>query len=171
MIPRIRIAAQKARQAQVGASSRWGNFTRLQSTAAAAAATAVPSPTVGSSPTSPVSEEGNNPASVVNTSVSKSATPRAERKNVLTPEEALFLAKEAGAYTKKELQHQLLRSPSFSRHESPFLLDHFLTPLPGSSGGLRREEVEEENVVFYKGFYKGFKILFIHLLKNTPELT
>lgn len=48
----------------------------------------------------------------------------------LSPEEALYLAKEAGFYTKQELQEQIIRSPPFSKSRSPFLLEDFLAPLP-----------------------------------------
>lgn len=47
----------------------------------------------------------------------------------LSPEEALFLAKEAGFYTKKELQEQIIRSPPFSTNSTPILMDTmFLKP-------------------------------------------
>ena len=39
--------------------------------------------------------------------------------------EALFLAKEAGVFTTREVQTHIIKSPSFSRNDSPFLLENF----------------------------------------------
>lgn len=40
-------------------------------------------------------------------------------------EQALYLAKEAGFYTTREVQLQIVRSPPFSPKEKPFLLENF----------------------------------------------
>ncbi|CAD7936314.1 unnamed protein product [Amoebophrya sp. A120] len=62
---------------------------------------------------------------------------------VLSPEEALYLAKEAGFYSRQELQDQIIRSPSFSTDRtSPFLIDRFLDPLPTPK--MERQVVESE---------------------------
>jgi small subunit ribosomal protein S9 len=41
--------------------------------------------------------------------------------------QALFLAKEAGIYTTREVQTHIVKSPSFSTNDSPFLLEDFFT--------------------------------------------
>jgi len=43
----------------------------------------------------------------------------------LTLDEALYLAKEAGIWTREEVQLQIVRSPPFSPRERPFLLENF----------------------------------------------
>jgi ribosomal protein S9 len=43
----------------------------------------------------------------------------------LSVEEALYLAKEAGYWTTREVQMQIVRSPPFSPGQSPFLLENF----------------------------------------------
>eukprot|EP00921_Rhytidocystis_pertsovi_P016637 GHVQ01026206.1.p1 GENE.GHVQ01026206.1~~GHVQ01026206.1.p1 ORF type:complete len:327 (+),score=58.23 GHVQ01026206.1:800-1780(+) len=53
---------------------------------------------------------------------------RAERtkpRRPLTIEEALYLSKAAGVYTRKEIQTQIMSSPSFSPDASPFLIENF----------------------------------------------
>jgi len=45
----------------------------------------------------------------------------------LTMSEALFLAKEAGIFTTREIQTHIVKSPSFSTNKSPFLLEDFFT--------------------------------------------
>jgi ribosomal protein S9 len=44
---------------------------------------------------------------------------------VLSLDRALFLAKEAGIYTTRELQTHVIKSPSFSQSDAPFLLEDF----------------------------------------------
>ncbi|GFE52742.1 ribosomal protein s9 [Babesia ovis] len=46
-------------------------------------------------------------------------------KRVLSIDEALFLAKEAGIATKQEVQKLIVYSPSFSPDKSPFLISNF----------------------------------------------
>ena len=46
---------------------------------------------------------------------------------VLSLERALYLAKEAGIYTTKELQMHYIKSPSFSKMKGPFLLEDFFS--------------------------------------------
>lgn len=43
----------------------------------------------------------------------------------LSMSEALYLAKEAGVFTTREVQTHIIKSPSFSRNDSPFLLENF----------------------------------------------
>lgn len=43
----------------------------------------------------------------------------------LSLDEALFLAKEAGVFTTRETQTHIIKSPSFSSNDSPFLLENF----------------------------------------------
>jgi small subunit ribosomal protein S9 len=43
----------------------------------------------------------------------------------LSLERALFLAKEAGIYTTREVQTHIIKSPSFSKSDSPFLTEDF----------------------------------------------
>jgi small subunit ribosomal protein S9 len=45
----------------------------------------------------------------------------------LTMSQALFLAKEAGVYTTKEVQTHIIKSPSFSTDKSPFLMEDFFS--------------------------------------------
>lgn len=45
----------------------------------------------------------------------------------ITVSQALYLAKEAGIFTTRELQTHLIKSPSFSRNDSPFLLENFFS--------------------------------------------
>eukprot|EP00392_Amoebophrya_sp_AT5.2_P000879 g881.t1 len=53
----------------------------------------------------------------------------------LSPDEALYLAKEAGFYTRTELQDSIIRSPSFSTDKkNPFTIERFLDPLPEAPG-------------------------------------
>merc|ERR1719198_113615 len=46
-------------------------------------------------------------------------------KATLGVEEALYLAKEAGYFTTREQQLQIVRSPPFSPVERPFLIENF----------------------------------------------
>ena len=47
----------------------------------------------------------------------------------LSLERALYLAKEAGIFTTKELQTHVIKSPSFSQSKSPFLLEDFFVSM------------------------------------------
>ena len=47
------------------------------------------------------------------------------RTPTLSLERALYLAKEAGIFTTRELQTHVIKSPSFSTSDSPFLLEDF----------------------------------------------
>ena len=47
----------------------------------------------------------------------------------LSVERALYLAKEAGVFTTKELQTHFVKSPSFSVDKSPFLLEDFFSSM------------------------------------------
>lgn len=51
----------------------------------------------------------------------------------LSIDEALWLAKEAGYYTRWETQMQLVRSPSFSPNRNPFLIENFFQVAPEDS--------------------------------------
>ena len=52
-----------------------------------------------------------------------------QRTPSLPLERALYLAKEAGIFTTKELQTHVVKSPAFSRSDSPFLLEDFFVSL------------------------------------------
>lgn len=52
-------------------------------------------------------------------------TKTGESRANLTLEQALYLAKEAGFWTTREVQLQIVRSPPFSLREKPFLLENF----------------------------------------------
>jgi len=52
----------------------------------------------------------------------------------LTISQALFLAKEAGIFTTREVQTHVIKSPSFSTNDSPFVLEDFFTE-QGQDGG------------------------------------
>lgn len=56
-------------------------------------------------------------------------------KRPLTVEEGLYLAKEAGFFTKHELQKMIVRSPPFSPRERPFLLENFFDVPRGDPRG------------------------------------
>lgn len=56
-------------------------------------------------------------------------------------EEALFLAKEAGVWTTREVQLQIVRSPPFSQRDRPFLLENFFE-VPDAD---RRQDDEDED--------------------------
>lgn len=47
----------------------------------------------------------------------------------LSLEKALYLAKEAGVFTTKEIQTHFIKSPSFSTLKSPFLLEDFFSSM------------------------------------------
>jgi len=51
--------------------------------------------------------------------------PEKKKRMQLSVEEALYLAKEAGIWTTREVQLQIVRSPPFSPREKPFLLENF----------------------------------------------
>jgi ribosomal protein S9 len=52
-------------------------------------------------------------------------TPVVEGTPKLSLSEALFLAKEAGVFTTREVQTHIIKSPSFSRNDSPFVLENW----------------------------------------------
>eukprot|EP00927_Polykrikos_kofoidii_P073950 TRINITY_DN69955_c0_g1_i1.p1 TRINITY_DN69955_c0_g1~~TRINITY_DN69955_c0_g1_i1.p1 ORF type:complete len:291 (-),score=42.05 TRINITY_DN69955_c0_g1_i1:111-983(-) len=70
----------------------------------------------------------------------------------LSVEEALFLAKEAGYFTRREVQLQIVRSPPFSPTQSPFLIEDFFdVPTSGDvdqdeepGGPLEGDAVDEQ---------------------------
>ena len=55
--------------------------------------------------------------------------PLLQRVPVLSLERALYLAKEAGIFTTKELQTHAIKSPSFSRTDGPFVLEDFFVSI------------------------------------------
>lgn len=60
-------------------------------------------------------------------------------------DEALYLAKEAGYWTTREVQLQIVRSPPFSSREKPFLLENFfeVADLDTDADGLVDEGADE----------------------------
>jgi len=58
--------------------------------------------------------------------------------HVFSLEEALFLAKEAGIFTREEVQKQIMRSPSFSPDNNPILIENFYD----AHGGEERNEID-----------------------------
>jgi small subunit ribosomal protein S9 len=61
-------------------------------------------------------------------------TPIVEGTPKLSMAQALYLAKEAGVFTTREIQTHLIKSPSFSTNDSPFLLENFFSS-PGQDSG------------------------------------
>jgi len=62
----------------------------------------------------------------------------------LSIEEALYLAKEAGVWTTREEQLQIVRSPSFSPKERPFLLENFFEVADQDMDDSREDEDEQQ---------------------------
>lgn len=83
----------------------------------------------------------------VRTAVSTSTSgpmPRQSRP-ILSVEEALYLAKEAGYFTTEERQLQIVRSPPFSPRERPFIIENFFDSLDdGQADEDGGDDVEEE---------------------------
>ena len=52
----------------------------------------------------------------------------------LSLDEALYLAKEAGIFTTREVQTHIIKSPSFSDNDSPFLLENFFESADETGG-------------------------------------
>lgn len=64
----------------------------------------------------------------------------------LSVEEALYLAKEAGYWTTREVQLQIVRSPPFSPGDRPFLLENFFE-VADDEEDVHLAEDEEDNDV------------------------
>lgn len=68
------------------------------------------------------------------------------RKGVkLSVEEALYLAKEAGFFTTRELQLQIIRSPPFSARDRPFLLENYFEVADYDDDMLMEEDDDEQD--------------------------
>jgi len=63
----------------------------------------------------------------------------------LSLDEALYLAKEAGYWTTREAQLQIVRSPPFSARERPFLLENFFEVADLDEDAHRVAELENED--------------------------
>lgn len=62
----------------------------------------------------------------------------------LNLDEALYLAKEAGYWTKREVQLQIVRSPPFSSREKPFILENFFELADRDKDTALGDDSEEE---------------------------
>lgn len=58
-------------------------------------------------------------------------------------DEALYLAKEYGIFTTREVQLQIVRSPPFSPRERPFLLENFFEAETGEPADMQSDEEED----------------------------
>jgi small subunit ribosomal protein S9 len=80
-----------------------------------------------------------NPSALFTTKLTK-RIPVVEGTPKLTLSEALFLAKEAGVFTTREIQTHVIKSPSFSDNDSPFLLEDFFTSEDGQTGNAKVDQ-------------------------------
>ena len=76
---------------------------------------------------SPVAEEVKPRRSSLFTAAPQRREPVVEGTPKLSINEALYLAKEAGIFTTREIQTHYIKSPSFSNNDRPFLLEDFFT--------------------------------------------
>jgi len=69
------------------------------------------------------------------------------RKAALSLDQALYLAKEAGFFTTREVQLQIVRSPPFSRKERPFLIENFfeLADIDSDESRLKANNASDEH--------------------------
>ena len=70
---------------------------------------------------------------------------RSSKVPVLSLERALYLAKEAGVFTTKEMQTHVIKSPSFSTSNSPFLLEDFFSSIDDVDHAQQVQKAKEKN--------------------------